>query len=76
MPAIPSTKADPAGGAPARVEAALKCLSCKEARDAPVHMISLPAMQEITPYQRVHPDRGVNVAFGFFIRVQARWNTG
>src|SRR5882757_4369652 len=37
-----------------KLEAALKCRSCKKARYAPpVHMIKLTATQEITPYQWV-----------------------
>jgi hypothetical protein len=40
-----------------KLEAALKCRSCKKGRYAPpVHMIKLTATQEITPYQRAHPD--------------------
>jgi hypothetical protein len=40
-----------------KLEAALKCRSCKKGRYAPpVHMIKLTASQEITPYQWVHPD--------------------
>jgi hypothetical protein len=40
-----------------KLEAALKCRSCKKGRYAPsVHMIKLTATQEITPYQWVHPD--------------------
>jgi hypothetical protein len=39
-----------------KLEAALKCRSCKKGRYAPpVHMIKLTATQEITPYQWVHP---------------------
>jgi hypothetical protein len=39
-----------------KLEAALKCRSCRKGRYAPpVHMIKLTATQEITPY-RVHPD--------------------
>jgi hypothetical protein len=35
-----------------KLEAALKCRSCKKGRYAPpVHMIKLTATQEITPYQ-------------------------
>jgi hypothetical protein len=35
-----------------KLEASLKCRSCKKGRDAPpVHMIKLTATQEITPYQ-------------------------
>ena len=37
-----------------KLEAALKCRSCRKGRYAPpVHMIKLTATQEITPYQRV-----------------------
>jgi hypothetical protein len=41
-----------------KLEAALKCRSCKKGRYAPpVHMIKLTGTQEITPYQWVHPDQ-------------------
>jgi hypothetical protein len=45
-------------GTPIRkVEAALKCRSCKKGRYAPlVHMIKLTESREITPYPWVHPD--------------------
>lgn len=40
-----------------KLEAALKCRSCRKGRYAPpVHMIKLTAAQEITPYLWVHPD--------------------
>src|SRR3954464_8124768 len=40
-----------------KLEAALKCRSCRKGRYAPpVHMIKLTATQEITPYQWLHPD--------------------
>ena len=40
-----------------KLEAALKCRSCKKGRHAPrVHMIKLTATREITPYVWVHPD--------------------
>jgi hypothetical protein len=40
-----------------KVEAALKCRSCRKGRYAPpVHMIKLTATQEITPYKWVHPE--------------------
>ena len=40
-----------------KLEAALKCRSCKKGRYAPpVHMIKLTATREITPYKWVHPD--------------------
>ena len=40
-----------------KLEAALKCRSCKRGRYAPpVHMIKLTERQEITPYKWVHPD--------------------
>src|SRR6266550_4639078 len=40
-----------------KLEAALKCRSCKKGRYAPpVHMIRLTAEREITPYVWVHPD--------------------
>jgi len=40
-----------------KLEAALKCRSCKKGRYAPpVHMIKLTQHREITPYLWVHPD--------------------
>src|ERR1700694_6164900 len=40
-----------------KLEAALKCRSCKNGRCAPpVHMIKLSEMREITPYVWVHPE--------------------
>jgi hypothetical protein len=40
-----------------KLEAALKCRSCKKGRHAPpVHMIKLTEAREITPYVWVHPD--------------------
>jgi hypothetical protein len=40
-----------------KLEAALKCRSCKKGRYAPpVHMIKLTREREITPYLWVHPD--------------------
>src|SRR5450755_1057582 len=40
-----------------KLEAALKCRSCKKGRYAPpVHMIKLTERQEVTPYLWVHPD--------------------
>jgi hypothetical protein len=40
-----------------KLEASLKCRSCKKGRYAPpVYMIKLTAMQEITPYKWLHPD--------------------
>jgi hypothetical protein len=40
-----------------KLEAALKCRSCRKDRPAPpVHMIKLTEQQEITPYKWVHPD--------------------
>jgi hypothetical protein len=40
-----------------KLEAALKCRSCRKGRYAPpVHMIKLTAMREITPYKWVHPE--------------------
>jgi hypothetical protein len=40
-----------------KLEAALKCRSCRKGRYAPpVHMIKLTERQEITPYRWVHPD--------------------
>jgi hypothetical protein len=39
-----------------KLEAALKCRSCKKGRYAPpVHMIKLTEKREITPYKWVHP---------------------
>jgi hypothetical protein len=40
-----------------KLEAALKCRSCKKGRYAPpVHMIKLTQEREIAPYAWVHPD--------------------
>ena len=40
-----------------KLEAALKCRSCRKGRYAPpVHMIKLTEEREITPYKWVHPD--------------------
>lgn len=40
-----------------KLEASLKCRSCRKGRYAPpVHMIKLTERQEITPYVWVHPD--------------------
>jgi hypothetical protein len=40
-----------------KLEAVLKCRSCKKGRYAPpVHMIKLTETREIIPYTRVHPD--------------------
>jgi hypothetical protein len=40
-----------------KLEASLKCRSCRKGRSAPpVHMIRLTAQREITPYLWVHPD--------------------
>jgi hypothetical protein len=40
-----------------KLEAALKCRSCRKGRSAPpVHMIKLTEAREITPYLWVHPD--------------------
>ena len=42
-----------------KLEAALKCRSCRKGRYAPpVHMIKLTETREITPYRWVHPDDG------------------
>jgi hypothetical protein len=39
-----------------KLEAALKCRSCRKGRYAPpVHLIKLTERQEITPYKWVHP---------------------
>src|SRR3954466_7890894 len=40
-----------------KLEASLKCRSCKKGRYAPpVHMIKLTEARQITPYKWVHPD--------------------
>src|SRR5215831_15319299 len=40
-----------------KLEASLKCRSCRKGRYAPpVHMIKLTEAQSITPYKWVHPD--------------------
>jgi hypothetical protein len=40
-----------------KLEAALKCRSCRKGRYAPpVHMIKLTERRKITPYKWVHPD--------------------
>jgi hypothetical protein len=40
-----------------KLEASLKCRSCRKGRYAPpVHMIKLTETQEITPYKWVHPE--------------------
>jgi hypothetical protein len=40
-----------------KLEASLKCRSCRKGRHAPpVHMIKLTEQREITPYLWVHPD--------------------
>jgi hypothetical protein len=40
-----------------KLEASLKCRSCRKGRHAPpVRMIKLTERQEITPYKWVHPD--------------------
>jgi hypothetical protein len=40
-----------------KLEAALKCRSCRKGRYAPpVYMIKLTETRQITPYVRVHPD--------------------
>jgi hypothetical protein len=40
-----------------KLEAALKCRSCRTPRcSPPVHMIKLTQQREITPYEWVHPD--------------------
>jgi hypothetical protein len=40
-----------------KLEAALKCRSCKQGRHAPpLHMIKLTATREIKPYVWVHPE--------------------
>src|SRR6202011_1747702 len=40
-----------------KLEAALKCRSCRKGRYAPpVHMIKLTETREIPPYKWVHPD--------------------
>ena len=41
---------------PVKLEASLKCRSCRRGRYAPpVHMIKLTATRSITPYKWVHP---------------------
>ena len=41
-----------------KLEASLKCRSCKKGRSAPpVRMIKLTTGREITPYKWVHPDK-------------------
>jgi hypothetical protein len=41
-----------------KLEAALKCRSCKKGRSAPpVHIIKLTETREIAPYVWVHPDQ-------------------
>jgi hypothetical protein len=40
-----------------KLEASLKCRSCRKGRYAPpVHMIRLTETQETTPYEWAHPD--------------------
>jgi hypothetical protein len=40
-----------------KLEAALKCRSCRTPRHSPrVHMIKLTQQREIAPYKWVHPD--------------------
>src|SRR3954467_13746695 len=40
-----------------KLEASLKCRSCRKGRNAPpVHMIKLTETQSITPYKWVHPN--------------------
>jgi hypothetical protein len=40
-----------------KLEASLKCHSCRKGRHAPpVHIIKLTERREITPYKWVHPD--------------------
>src|SRR3954447_2624808 len=40
-----------------KLEASLKCRSCRRGRTAPpVHMIKLTETRQITPYKWVHPD--------------------
>jgi hypothetical protein len=40
-----------------KLEASLKCRSCRKGRHAPpVRMIKLTGTREITPYKWVHPD--------------------
>ena len=40
-----------------KLEASLKCRSCRKGRFAPaVHMIKLTETQQITPYKWVHPE--------------------
>src|ERR1700760_4793194 len=47
----------PVDSPPRKLEAPLKCRSCRKDRHAPpVHMIKLTETREITPYRWVHPD--------------------
>ena len=39
-----------------KLEAALKCRSCRKGRYSPAHMIKLTETREIAPYVWVHPD--------------------
>src|SRR6201999_3480284 len=40
-----------------KLEASLKCRSCRNGRHAPpVHMVRLTEQQSVTPYKWVHPD--------------------
>src|ERR1700737_4071712 len=39
-----------------KLEAALKCRSCRKGRSAPAHMIKLTETGHIAPYVWVHPD--------------------
>jgi hypothetical protein len=44
---------------PWKLEASLRCRSCRKGRTAPpVHMIKLTERREIMPYKRVHPKEG------------------
>ena len=50
LSAIPATRRS------GKLEASLKCRSCRKGRYAPpVHMIKLTAAREISPYRWVHP---------------------
>ena len=55
---LPLAHVRPLRNTPAwKLEAALKCRSCKKGRSAPpVHMIEVTETREIAPYRWVHPD--------------------
>ena len=46
-----------------KLEASLKCRSCRKGRSAPpVRMIKLTAAREITPYKWVHLDEALDIS--------------